>query len=96
MPTAPPVQPFLIDTSIPITSTNLQHSFNPSTTAPTPLPTNLSQPHIVTTPITLPGMPPITVSASLPQNSPYYPPLLDQNQLAGATNISQTTSPTAP
>ncbi|KAK0084009.1 hypothetical protein PV325_007782 [Microctonus aethiopoides] len=96
MPTAPPVQPFLIDTSIPITSTNLQQSFNPSTTAPTPLPTNLSQPHIVTTPITLPGMPPITVSASLPQNSPYYPPLLDQNQLAGATNISQTTSPTAP
>ncbi|XP_015595663.1 Golgi reassembly-stacking protein 2 [Cephus cinctus] len=31
------------------------------------------QPHVVTTPISLPGMPPITVSASLPQNPTFYP-----------------------
>ena len=44
---------------------------------------NVPQSHVVTTPISLPGMPPITVSASLPQNTSFYTSVLQQNQLAG-------------
>lgn len=39
---------------------------------------NVPQSHVVTTPISLPGMPPITVSASLPQNTSLYPSVLQQ------------------
>lgn len=44
---------------------------------------NVPQSHVVTTPISLPGMPPITVSASLPQNTSFYTPVLQQNQMTG-------------
>ena len=36
---------------------------------------DLPQTQIFTTPISLPGMPPITVSASLPQSAAYYSPV---------------------
>lgn len=55
---------------------------------------NASQSHVVTTPISLPGMPPITVSASLPQNTSFYPSVLQQNELpsinvtTGATTMA--------
>jgi len=51
---------------------------------------NISQSHVVTTPISLPGMPPITVSASLPQNTSFYSSVLEQqNQFSP---ISTTTT----
>lgn len=45
-----------------------------------------SQPQVVTTPINLPGMPPITVSASLPQNATLYLPVRDDHQLTDLSN----------
>ncbi|XP_054013415.1 Golgi reassembly-stacking protein 2 [Hylaeus anthracinus] len=48
---------------------------------------NVPQSHVVTTPISLPGMPPITVSASLPQNTSFYTPVLQQNQMTGVSTI---------
>ncbi|XP_011135871.1 Golgi reassembly-stacking protein 2 [Harpegnathos saltator] len=53
---------------------------------------NVPQPHVVTTPISLPGMPPITVSASLPQNTSFYPSVLQQNQLPSTTATTATTT----
>lgn len=53
-----------------------------------------SVPHVLTTPIALPGMPPITVSASLPQKTSFYPSVLQQNQLP-TTNVTTATT-TAP
>jgi len=52
--------------------------------------------HIVTTPISLPGMPPITVSASLPQNTSFYSSVLEQqNQFSPGittTTVASTSS----
>jgi len=49
--------------------------------------------HVVTTPISLPGMPPITVTASLPQDTSFYPSVLQQqNQLP--SSINTTVAPT--
>ncbi|KAH0561435.1 Golgi reassembly-stacking protein 2 [Cotesia glomerata] len=94
MPVAPPAQAFLVDTSIPESSPSLQYSFN---SPPMPQQTNmsnmpyLSQPQVVTTPISLPGMPPITVSASLPQTSNFFP-MQDQNQMTNTTNVPMTSA----
>ncbi|KAG5330422.1 GORS2 protein, partial [Acromyrmex charruanus] len=50
--------------------------------------------HVVTTPISLPGMPPITVTASLPQDTSFYPSVLQQqNQLPPSINTT-TVAPT--
>ncbi|XP_012534309.1 Golgi reassembly-stacking protein 2 [Monomorium pharaonis] len=62
---------------------------------------NMPQSHVVTTPISLPGMPPITVTASLPQDTSFYPSVLQQhNQLSPSINTTITTttatSPTLP
>ncbi|KZC04977.1 PREDICTED: Golgi reassembly-stacking protein 2 [Dufourea novaeangliae] len=53
---------------------------------------NASQSHVVTTPISLPGMPPITVSASLPQNTPFYASVLQQNQMTGLNTVPTSTA----
>ncbi|XP_066589834.1 Golgi reassembly-stacking protein 2 isoform X2 [Prorops nasuta] len=53
---------------------------------------NTPQPHLVTTPISLPGMPPITVSASIPQNTTFYPSVIHQNQMPFTNTPSQQTS----
>ncbi|EZA48096.1 hypothetical protein DMN91_006476 [Ooceraea biroi] len=53
---------------------------------------NVPQAHVVTTPIALPGMPPITVSASLPQNTSFYSSVIEQqNQFP--SGITTTTVP---
>lgn len=76
MPISPPM---------PSLSTNLQASVSSI---------NLNSPpqaQVVTTPISLPGMPPITVSASVPQNPPFYSPGMQQNQISGGNIISPST-----
>lgn len=61
----------------------------------TAVPFNVPQSQVVTVPISLPGMPPITVSASLPQNTSYYTPVLDQNQITGVNTVpTSTVTPT--
>ncbi|XP_014485209.1 PREDICTED: Golgi reassembly-stacking protein 2 [Dinoponera quadriceps] len=57
---------------------------------------NVPQSHVVTTPISLPGMPPITVSASLPQNTSFYPSVLQQNQSPTNATTTATTTTTPP
>lgn len=57
---------------------------------------NVPQSHVVTTPISLPGMPPITVSASLPQNTSFYPSVLQQNQLPNTNATAATTTTASP
>lgn len=86
MPTAPPSPANILNVNSPSGVSSLPPpsltNYNlPIGVSNAPLPYNVSQPpHVVTTPISLPGMPPITVSASLPQNHPYYTPILNPNQ----------------
>lgn len=64
----------------------LQREQNPVHGATASAGFNVPQSHIVTTPISLPGLPPITVSASLP-NPSFYPSVLpEQNQLPPGIN----------
>ncbi|KAL7292997.1 hypothetical protein TKK_0013446 [Trichogramma kaykai] len=79
MPMTPPLSSFSTNTSSPSVTT-----FSPIMNYQSSTPTNISMPnyevhqqsqqqsHLVTTPISLPGMPPITVSASVPQNPAFY------------------------
>ncbi|XP_029158681.1 Golgi reassembly-stacking protein 2 [Nylanderia fulva] len=56
------------------------------------------QSNVVTTPISLPGMPPITVSASLPQNTSFYPSVQQQNQFSSdisTTSVASTLTSTS-
>ncbi|XP_058799211.1 Golgi reassembly-stacking protein 2 [Phymastichus coffea] len=79
MPMNPPLPTF--SSQSPIDNTFYQNYNAPPTSVSVSIPNyNASQPQVVTTPISLPGMPPITVSASMPQNSPYYQPPMQQNQ----------------
>lgn len=57
---------------------------------------NVPQSHVVTTPISLPGMPPITVSASLPQNTSFYPSVPQQNQFSSDINTTSVASTLTP
>ena len=69
MPLNPPPTPFSTITSPPLSQMNYS---TPPTSVSVSIPNyDMSpqiQPQVVTTPISLPGMPPITVSASVPQN----------------------------
>ena len=81
MPLSPPLPPF--STNAPSKSPNdfsLNYSTPPSAVSVSLPNFNMPQPQVVTTPISLPGMPPITVSASLPQNSSFYPSTTVQQQ----------------
>lgn len=82
MPAAPALSTDLHEVTAiptgPIGVMGLQKDQNPVYSAAT---INVPQPHVVTTPISLPGMPPITVSASLPQNTSFYTPVLQQHQM---------------
>ncbi|XP_015520844.1 Golgi reassembly-stacking protein 2 [Neodiprion pinetum] len=84
MPLTPPTPASMVNvgppSGIPMYSTPLPNYNLLSGPTSAALPYNVSQPHMVTTPISLPGMPPITVSATLPQNHPYYPPVCNPNQ----------------
>lgn len=72
----------------------LQREQNPISSANMTAGFNMPQSHVVTTPISLPGMPPITVTASLPQDTSFYPSVLQQqNQLPPGINTT-TVAPT--
>lgn len=73
----------------------MQREQNPINSATMAAGFNVPQSHIVTTPISLPGLPPITVSASLPNPSLYPPVLPEQNQLPPGINPT-TIAPTLP
>ncbi|XP_017892314.1 Golgi reassembly-stacking protein 2 [Ceratina calcarata] len=99
MPTTPPLPTF---TTISLNETaNVQHTGTPKdftnvqSTVPPPVQFNVPQSHMVTTPISLPGMPPITVSASLPQNTSFYSPVFQQqNELISVNTVPVPTVPT--
>lgn len=72
----------------------LQREQNPIPNANITTGFNMPQSHVVTTPISLPGMPPITVTASLPQDTSFFPSVLQQqNQLPPGINTT-TVAPT--
>lgn len=72
--------------------TGLPKEYNATqTTTPSALPSNVSQSHIVTTPISLPGMPPITVSASLPQNTSFYSSVIQPQTMHSIQNPQSST-----
>lgn len=79
MPSSPPISSFSTEGNIPI-----------GLTTASSLPFNVPQSQLVTTPISLPGMPPITVNATLPQNPSFYSSVLHQNQLPTTTPSSPT------
>ncbi|XP_012251383.1 Golgi reassembly-stacking protein 2 [Athalia rosae] len=90
MPVSPPPPPTSIVTvgpqsGIPNFPPSLPNCNMPLGTTSGPIPFNVSQPYVVTTPISLPGMPSITVSATLPQNHPYYSTVHNPNQSPVAT-----------
>ncbi|XP_068980501.1 Golgi reassembly-stacking protein 2 [Bombus flavifrons] len=97
MPTTPPLPTFTTNATglseatgvvgTPKDFTTVQSDISP------PVQFNVPQSHVVTTPISLPGMPPITVSASLPQNSSFYPSVLQQNELSGVSTAPTFTVP---
>jgi hypothetical protein len=91
MPMSPPLPPLSTNAQI-----TLANEFHPNYSTPTSVSVNMPnfnmpQPQVVTTPISLPGMPPITVSASVPQNPTFYSPVMQQNQMPGTNTV---TSPT--
>lgn len=91
-------QNFIQDAGI-INVPELQREQNPVYSATMTTGFNVPQSHVVTTPISLPGMPPITVSASLPQNTSLYPSVLQQqNQFSpniSTTTVAPTLTPTS-
>lgn len=97
MPTTPPLPTFTTNTTVSNEATGIVGMTKDFTTVQSgmssPIQYNVPQSHIVTTPISLPGMPPITVSASLPQNTSFYSPALQQNELTG---VSTDPIPTIP
>lgn len=72
----------------------LQREQNPVNNATVTTGFNVPQSHVVTTPISLPGMPPITVSASLPQNTSLYPSVLQQQNQFSPGISTTTVAPT--
>lgn len=97
MPTTPPLPTFTTNTTslnetIGITGmskdyTTIQGGITPA------VPFNVPQSNVVTIPISLPGMPPITVSASLPQNTSFYSSVLQQNELTNVSTVPTSTVP---
>ncbi|CAL1688134.1 unnamed protein product [Lasius platythorax] len=72
----------------------LQREQNPVYSATVAAGFNVPQSHVVTTPISLPGMPPITVSASLPQNTSLYPSVIQQQNQFSSGISTTTVAPT--
>ncbi|KOX81327.1 Golgi reassembly-stacking protein 2 [Melipona quadrifasciata] len=98
MPTTPPLPTFttnttLLNETVGIVNTNTPKDFS-TVQSGISVQFNVPQSHVVTTPISLPGMPPITVSASLPQNTTFYSSVLQQNELTDVSTTS-TVTPTA-
>ncbi|OAD62053.1 Golgi reassembly-stacking protein 2 [Eufriesea mexicana] len=97
MPTTSPLPTFTTNTTILNEATGIVGMTKDFTTVQSgmssPIQYNVPQSHIVTTPISLPGMPPITVSASLPQNTSFCSPALQQNELTGVSTDPISTIP---
>ncbi|KAF7385713.1 hypothetical protein HZH66_011555 [Vespula vulgaris] len=101
MPTSPPISSFSMEENIPVGLTTTSHVVTMGScnlpgvqTTASSLPFNVPQSQLVTTPISLPGMPPITVNATLPQNPSFYSSVLHQNQVPTTTTPSSPTSVT--
>ncbi|XP_029040218.1 Golgi reassembly-stacking protein 2 [Osmia bicornis bicornis] len=97
MPTTPPLPTFITNTT-PLNETTgivgIPKDYTTVQGGISPLPkSNVSQSHIE---ISLPGMPPITVSTSLPQSTSFYSSVLQQNELTTVTTVPTTVSPTIP
>lgn len=97
MPTTPPLPTFttnatVLSKAVGVVGTRKDLTTVQSDISP-PAQFNVPQSHVVTTPISLPGMPPITVSASMPQNSSFYPSVLQQNELIGVSTAPTFTVP---
>ena len=97
MPTTPPLPTFITNTT-PLNETigivGIPKDYTTVQGGISPLPkSNVSQSHIE---ISLPGMPPITVSTSLPQSTSFYSSVLQQNELTNVTTVPTTVSPTIP
>lgn len=87
MPTAAPVMtPFVSDQKI---SSGLDNYHHIQGGAIPEMIYNTPQSNIVT-PISLPGMPPITVTASLPQEMSFYTPVAHNNQFPPGSNVTTT------
>lgn len=86
-------QDFVQGASIVINVPGLQREQNPVYSAMA-AGFNMPQSHVVTTPISLPGMPPITVSASLPQNTSLYPSVIQQQNQFSSGISTTTVAPT--
>ncbi|CAK9797822.1 Golgi reassembly-stacking protein 2 [Anthophora quadrimaculata] len=96
MPTSPPLPTFTTNTTIMNEPTDVgtPKDFTTVQSGVSPLVQfNVPQSHVVTTPIALPGMPPITVSASLPQTTSFYTSVLQQNEVTGINTVPTTTIP---
>lgn len=91
MPTTPPLSTFTTNTTVlnettGIVGTSKNFTTVQSNVSPS-IQFNVPQSHVVTTPISLPGMPPITVSASLPQSTSFYSSVLQQNELTEVSTV---------
>ncbi|XP_033224915.1 Golgi reassembly-stacking protein 2 isoform X2 [Belonocnema kinseyi] len=100
MPQSSPLPPLPFDINVPsnISSVNSPvQTYNPIPTSvdvPSTLPYSVQQSQIVT-PISLPGMPPITVSAAIPQNPSFYPTVRHQSQIPTSNTVPPPTSASA-
>lgn len=95
MPSSPSISSFSTEGSVSVESTTTPNvvtvqSYTSSSATTSPLLPNVPQSSIVTTPISLPGMPPITVNVTLPQNPSFYSSVLHQSQLPSTTQSSLT------
>ncbi|KAK2589259.1 hypothetical protein KPH14_007819 [Odynerus spinipes] len=92
MPTSAPISSFSAEGNISVESTTTPNvvtmqSYDLPGSTTSALPHNVPQSSFVTS-VSLPGMPPITVNATLPQNPPFYSSVLHQNQLPSTTSSS--------
>lgn len=98
MPTTPPLPTFITNVTASNDTTHAVETPKDFATAQStaispPVQFNVPQSRVVTIPISLPGMPSITVSTSLPQNTPFYSPALEHNELTGINTVSASTVP---
>ncbi|XP_043248285.1 Golgi reassembly-stacking protein 2 [Colletes gigas] len=96
MPTTPPLPTFSSNTTLLNEMAGNVESQKDFTTAQETISPgvqlNVPQSRVVTIPISLPGMPPITVSASLPQNTSFSTTsILQQSQITGIDTVPTST-----
>lgn len=96
MPMSPPLPPSTVQSELHPSynsrSTTINLGPSPASSISPSIPSpNIPQPQVVTTPISLPGMPPITVSASVPQNTSFFTPVMPQGQSPEANVTSSST-----